>query len=94
MQSTHSASFTGRFVSPLPPTFAQTPHRPPTAPKPTPQCGSCAVFASFAAIEASYLAVRNDTAPTQLDLSEQEVLDCTSGNICAYGYWPKDVLNM
>lgn len=57
----------------------------------------------MAAVEVAYqLARLNDTAsgangtaaaaPGDLDLSEQELLDCRAGNQCN-GAWPSDYLN-
>jgi len=50
----------------------------------------------MAAVETSFLLSNDDSSigANNLDLSEQEVVDCSSDNICTDGAWPKDVLNM
>jgi hypothetical protein len=51
-------------------------------------CGSCWDFAAVGAMEASELAVNKRT----LDLSEQQVLDCSGGGTCGGG-WHDGVFN-
>ena len=47
-------------------------------------CGCCWAFASMGAYEAAYLIINNQT----IDVSEQEMLDCTFGDVnCIVGSW-------
>lgn len=50
-------------------------------------CGSCVAFANFAALEAAYTS-KTGAAPKSVDFSEQDAMDCTSGDACegANGY--------
>ena len=57
------------------------------------RCGSCAAFAAMVAVEAAFLATHPDVNASTFDLSEQELLDCRSGNQCA-GAWPKSYFSM
>ena len=49
------------------------------------QCGSCWAFTSHGVFEASYLIVNNKT----LDLSEQQIVDCSGGGSCSGGWYSK-----
>ena len=48
-------------------------------------CGSCWAFGTIAAIESNYL-MRYGGSPNSLDLSEQQLLDCSGGGGC-WGGW-------
>lgn len=49
-------------------------------------CGSCWAFATVAAIESNYLMRHNNASPYSLDLSEQQLLDCSGAGGC-WGGW-------
>ncbi|KIZ01703.1 Cysteine proteinase 2 [Monoraphidium neglectum] len=51
------------------------------------ECGSCVTFANVAALEAAY-SLANKIDASTVDLSEQDEMDCTSGDACegADGY--------
>lgn len=48
-------------------------------------CGSCWAFGAIAALESNYL-MRHGGSPYALDLSEQQLLDCSGGGGC-WGGW-------
>lgn len=48
-------------------------------------CGSCWIFGSVGAFEASYLIINN----ISIDSSEQNILNCSDGGTCAGGYADK-----
>lgn len=49
-------------------------------------CGSCWSFTVIAIIESNILLHSNGASPNNLDLSEQQVLDCSNGGSC-WGGW-------
>jgi len=61
-----------------------------TPPKNQGSCGSCTLFALTGALESAMALYKNSK---NLDLSEQELLDCATGNGIAkcQGNWPEDV---
>jgi len=48
------------------------------------QCGSCYSFASIGALESRYL-IETGSSDTSLDLSEQQIVDCSNNNGCSGG---------
>lgn len=48
-------------------------------------CGSCWAFTAHGVFESSYLIVNNKT----LDLSEQQIVDCSGGGSCSGGWYSK-----
>ena len=54
-------------------------------------CGSCAVFASVACVEAR-ANVSAGTPELRLDLAEQNLLSCTSSSTCQTGTWDTQIL--
>jgi C1A family cysteine protease len=54
------------------------------------QCGSCWAFSTIGAVEAYYAKVKGQK---NLDLSEQQIVDCSkSGNQGCNGGWPRVAL--
>lgn len=49
-------------------------------------CGSCWAFTAVAAMESSILGQNKGVSPAQLNLSEQQLLDCSGGGTC-WGGW-------
>lgn len=48
------------------------------------QCGSCYSFGSIAAVESRYL-IAKGSSDTSIDLSEQQIVDCSANNGCNGG---------
>jgi histolysain len=55
------------------------------------QCGSCYSFSSIGALESRYL-IAKGSSDTSLDLSEQQIVDCSSNNGCNGGSLEKSYM--
>ncbi|PTT01129.1 hypothetical protein DBR11_08095 [Pedobacter sp. HMWF019] len=53
------------------------------------QCGNCWAYSAIGVVESSYIRINNITNPATVNLSEQQMVDCSGAGTCAGGYTHK-----